>query len=64
MERIVDAIPKDLMDEFVGQLMGNLKYVMQSANGSAIKTEYSDRDGMTVTVKKDGGECLYFRVEP
>lgn len=64
MERIVDAIPKDLMDEFVGQLMGNLRYVMQSANGSAIKTEYSDLDGMTVTVKKDGGEYLSFRVAP
>lgn len=64
MERIVDAIPKDLMDEFVGQLMGNLKYVMQSANGSAIKTEYSDLGGMTVTVKKDGEEYLSFRVAP
>lgn len=64
MERIVDAIPKDLMDEFVGQLMGNLKYVMQSANGSEIKTEYSDLNGMTVTVKKEGEEYLSFRVAP
>lgn len=64
MERIVDAIPKDLMDEFIGQLMGNLKYVMQSANGSYIKADYSDLGGMTVTVKKDGGEYLSFRVAP
>lgn len=64
MERIVDAIPRDLMDEFVVQLMNNLKYVMQSANGSAIKAEYSDLGGMTVTVKKDGEEYLSFRVAP
>ena len=64
MKRIVDAIPRDLMDEFVVQLMNNLKYVMQSANGSAIKAEYSDLGGMTVTVKKDGEEYLSFRVAP
>lgn len=64
MERIVDAIPKDLMDEFVGRLMDDLKYIMQSANGFYIKADYSDLGGMTVTVKKDGGECLSFRVAP
>lgn len=64
MEKIVDAIPRDLMDEFVVQLMNNLKYVMQSANGSAIKAEYSDLGGMTVTVKKEGEEYLSFRVAP
>lgn len=64
MEKIVDAMPKDLMNEFVKQLMDDLRYVMQSANGSAIKAEYSDLGGMTVTVKKDGGEYLSFRVAP
>ena len=64
MEKIVDAMPKDLMNEFVKQLMDDLRYVMQSANGSAIKAEYSDLCGMTVTVKKDGEEYLYFRVRP
>lgn len=64
MEKIVDAMPKDLMNEFVKQLMDDLMYVMQSANGSAIKAEYSDLGGMTVTVKKDGGEYLSFRVAP
>lgn len=64
MERIVDAIPKDLMDEFVGRLMDDLKYIMQSANGSYIKADYSDLGGMTVTVKKDGEEYLSFRVAP
>lgn len=64
MERIVDAIPKDLMNEFVGQLMDDLKYVMQSSNGSAIKAEYSDLGGMTITVQKDGGEYISFRVRP
>lgn len=64
MEKIVDAMPKDLMNEFVKQLMDDLRYVMQSANGSAIKTEYSDLGGMTVTVKKDGEEYLSFRVAP
>lgn len=64
MERIVHAMPKDLMSEFVGQLMDDLKYVMQSANGSAIKAEYSDLGGMTVTVTKDEGEYLSFRVAP
>lgn len=64
MERIVDAIPKDLMNEFVGQLMDDLKYVMRSANGSAIKAEYSALCGMTVTVVKDGEEYLSFRVAP
>ena len=64
MEKIVDAMPKDLMNEFVKQLMDDLRYVMQSANGSAIKAEYSDLCGMTVTVKKDGEEYLHFRVRP
>lgn len=64
METNVIAIPKDLMNEFVGQLMDDLKYVMQSANGSYIKADYSDLGGMTVTVKKDGGEYLSFRVAP
>lgn len=64
MERIVDAIPKDLMSEFVGQLMDDLKYVMQSSNCSSIRAEYSDLGGMTVTVKKDGEEYLSFRVAP
>lgn len=64
MERIVHAMPKDLMNEFIGQLMDDLKYVMQSANGSAIKAEYSDLGGMTVTVTKDEGEYLSFRVSP
>ena len=64
METNVIAIPKDLMAEFVGQLMDDLKYVMQSANGSAIKAEFSDLGGMTVTVKKDGEEYLSFRVAP
>ena len=64
MERIVDAIPKELMDEFVGRLMDDLKYIMQSANGSYIKADYSDLGGMTVTVKKDGEEYLSFRVAP
>jgi hypothetical protein len=64
MKTIVDAIPKDLMNEFVGQLMDDLKYIMQSANGSAIKVEYSDLGGMTVMLKKDGEEYLSFRVAP
>lgn len=64
MDKKFDAIPKDLMSEFVGQLMDDLKYVMRSANGSAIKAEYSDLGGMTVTVKKDGEEYLSFRVAP
>lgn len=64
METSGIAIPKELMSEYVGQLMDDLKYVMQSANGSAIKTEYSDLGGMTVTVKKDGEEYLSFRVAP
>lgn len=64
MERIVHAMPKDLMNEFVGQLMDDLKYVMQSSNGSAIKAEYSDLGGMTVTVTKGEGEYLSFRVSP
>lgn len=62
MDRI--AIPKDLMSEFVGQLMDDLKYVMQSANCDVISTVYSDLGGMTVTVKKDGEEYLSFRVRP
>lgn len=64
MERIVDTMPKDLMNGFVKQLMDDLRYVMQSANGSAIKAQYSDLDGMTVNVEKDGGEYLSFRVAP
>nr|DAD90547.1 MAG TPA: hypothetical protein [Myoviridae sp. ctiBE32] len=44
--------------------MDDLKYIMQSANGSYIKADYSDLGGMTVTVKKDGGEYLSFRVAP
>lgn len=64
MQTIIDAIPKDLMNEFVGQLMDDLKYVMQSANGLAIKVDYSDLGGMTVTVKKDGEEYISFRVAP
>ena len=64
MERIVDAMPKDLMNEFVKQLMDDLRDVTQSANGSYIKADYSDLGGMTVTVKKDGEEYLSFRVAP
>lgn len=64
MEKIVDAIPKDLMSEFVGQLMSDLKYVMRSSNCSAIRVEYSDLGGMTVMLKKDGEEYLSFRVAP
>ena len=58
------AIPKDLMSEFVGQLMDDLKYVMQSANCDVISAVYSDIGGMTVTVKKDGEEYVSFRVAP
>ena len=64
MKTIVDAIPKDLMNEFVGQLMDDLKYIMQSANGSYIKADYSDLGGMTIMLKKDGEEYLSFRVAP
>ena len=64
MKTIVDAIPKDLMSEFVGQLMDDLKYVMQSSNCSSIRVEYSDLGGMTVMLKKDGEEYLSFRVAP
>lgn len=64
METNVIAIPKDLMNEFVGQLMDDLKYVMQSANCDVISATYSDIVGMTFTVKKDGEEYLSFRVAP
>lgn len=64
METSGIAIPKELMSEFVGQLMDDLKYVMQSANCDVISTVYSDLGGMTVTVKKDGEEYLSFRVAP
>ena len=64
MEPNVIAIPKDLMSEFVGQLMDDLKYVMQSANCVSICATYSELGGMTVTAKKDGEEYTSFRVEP
>lgn len=64
MKTIVDAIPKDLMNEFVGQLMDDLRYVMQSANCDMINVVYSDLGGMTVMLKKDGEEYLSFRVAP
>ena len=64
MKTIVDAIPKDLMNEFVGQLMDDLQYILQSSNCSAIRVEYSDLGGMTVMLKKDGEECFSFRVAP
>lgn len=58
------AIPKELMSEYVGQLMDDLKYVMQSANCDVINAVYSDLGGMTVTVGKDGGDHFSFRVAP
>ena len=61
---IADAIPKDLMSEFVGQLMEDLKYVMQSANCDSISAEYTALGGMIVTAKKDGEEYISFRVAP
>ncbi len=64
MERIVDTMPKDLMNEFVKQLMDDLRYVMQSSNCSSIRVEYSDLGGMTVMLKKDGEEYFSFRVAP
>lgn len=64
METNVIAIPKDLMSEFVGQLMDDMKYVMQSANCDVISATYSELGGMTVRVKKDGEENLSFRVRP
>lgn len=64
METSGIAIPKELMSEYVGQLMDDLKYVMQSAGADGVRAEYTDLGGMTVTVKKEGEEYLSFRVAP
>lgn len=63
METNVIAIPKELMSEYVGQLMDDLKYVMQSAGADGVRAEYTDLGGMVVYMAKDG-DSASFRVAP